>query len=168
MRFLGSDFLEGPSQDYPIAGIGDLGPWRSGLPRKCARHEPATFRRGFSNLYYVGMKVLDSYVESRFTLLAKAMRTLVDLLHTEHGYARIFFDQEGYSYELHSYRHTPMADLFTRMLGFPSAEDASEAARQTLSAMHGTRRRRNHKSRAPGRRTARSQATQLILPVGIR
>ncbi len=73
-----------------------------------------------------------SSVESRFTLLAKAMRTLVDLLHTEHGYARIFHDQDGFSYELHSYRHTPMADLFTRMLGYESATDATEAARDTF------------------------------------
>jgi hypothetical protein len=114
------------------------------------------------------MQVLDA-VESRFTSLAKAMRTLVDLLHTEHGYARIFYDQEGYSYELHSYRHTPMVDLFTRMLGYSSVADASEAARQTLSAMHGTHRRRTYKAgRHGGRRKAAPQATQLILPVGVR
>ena len=97
------------------------------------------------------------------------MRTLVDLLHTEHGYARIFFDQEGYSYELHSYQHTPMADLFTRMLGYPSAEDAGEAALQTLSSIHGARRSRIYKSaRARGQRSAQPQTTQLILPVAIR
>ena len=113
------------------------------------------------------MQVLDRPVESRFHLLTKAMRTLVDLLHTEHGYARIFFDQDGYSYELQSYRHTPMADLFTRMLGYPSAADATEAARQTLSAIHGVRRSRNYKtSRTRGRRAAESQAMQLVLPVG--
>lgn len=113
------------------------------------------------------MHVLDHPIESRFHLLARAMRTLVDLLHTEHGYARIFFDQEGYSYELQSYRHTPMADLFTRMLGYPSAADAAEAARQTLYAIHGARRGRTYKtSRARGRRTANLQAMQLALPVG--
>lgn len=104
--------------------------------------------------------------ESRFNLLARAMRTLVDLLHTEHGYARIFHDQEGFSYELHSYRHTPMADLFTRMLGYASAADATEAARQTLTAMHGARRGKdNRPSRARKPRLPGPLATQLILPV---
>jgi hypothetical protein len=112
------------------------------------------------------MQVLDHPIESRFNLLAKAMRTLVDLLHTEHGYARIFFDQEGYSYELQSYQHTPMADLFTRMLGYPSAADAAEAARQTLSAIHGARRGRTYKSSRTRRRAVGSQAMQLVLPVG--
>ena len=104
--------------------------------------------------------------ESRFNLLARAMRTLVDLLHTEHGYARIFYDQDGFSYELHSYGQTPMADLFTRMLGYASAADATEAARQTLTAMHGARRGKyNRAARRP--RLARPQTTQLILPVGL-
>jgi hypothetical protein len=94
------------------------------------------------------------------------MRTLVDLLHTEHGYARIFYDQDGYSYELHSYRHTPVADLFTRMLGYASAADATAAAKETLSAIHAGPRGRPHKpSRARSRRSARPQVTQLILPV---
>lgn len=122
-----------------------------------------------SHLYYGAMQVLDAAVESRFTLLARAMRTLVDLLHTEHGYARIFYDQEGYSYELHSYQHTPMVDLFTRMLGFASVAEAAEAAAQTLSAIHATRRGRTYKgSRVGARRKAQPQATQLILPVGVR
>lgn len=122
-----------------------------------------------SHLYYGAMQVLDAAVESRFTLLARAMRTLVDLLHTEHGYARIFYDQEGYSYELHSYQHTPMLDLFTRMLGYASMTDAAEAARQALSAIHTTRRSRTYKAgRTGARRKAPPQATQLILPVGIR
>ena len=95
------------------------------------------------------------------------MRTLVDLLHTEHGYARIFFDQEGYSYELHSYRHVPIADLFTRMPGYPSAADAGEAARQTLAAIHGTRRRsRTYKARRA--RGSQPPSKQLILPVATR
>lgn len=106
--------------------------------------------------------------ESRFNLLARVMRTLVDLLHTEHGYARIFHDQEGYSYELHSYQHTPMADLFTRMLGFEAAEDATEAARQTLTAIHAARRGKSQASRSRRQRLPQPQATQLILPVGAR
>jgi len=95
------------------------------------------------------------------------MRTLVDLLHIEHGYARIFYDQEGYSYELHSYQHTPMADLFTRMLGFESAADATEAARQTLTAIHAARRGKGNASRMRRPRLPPLQA-QLILPVGVR
>lgn len=96
------------------------------------------------------------------------MRTLVDLLHIEHGYARIFHDQEGFSYELHSYRHTPMADLFTRMPGFASAEDATEAARQTLTAIHAAHRGKGHASRGRKPRLPQPQVTQLILPVGVR
>ena len=111
------------------------------------------------------MQVLDAPIESRFQLLARAMRTLVDLLHTEHGYARIFYDQDGYSYELDSYRQTPMADLFTRMLGYASASEATEAARQTLSAIHSAPRGRSNKSRARGRRTSQPQSAQLPLPV---
>lgn len=113
------------------------------------------------------MEILDAPVESRLHLLARAMRTLVDLLHTEHGYARIFYDQEGYSYELHSYQLAPMADLFTRMLGYASVTDATEAARETLSAIHATPRGRSNKHRARGRRTPAPQTTQLILPVSI-
>jgi len=113
------------------------------------------------------MTSLDAAVESRFTLLAKAMRTLVDLLHTEQGYARIFHDQEGYSYELHSYQHTPIADLFTRMLGYESAGDATEAARETLSAIHAGPRGRSNKEGRARRRASQSEATQLILPVSV-
>lgn len=112
------------------------------------------------------MTSLEPAVESRFNLLAKAMRTLVDLLHTEQGYARIFHDQEGFSYELHSYQHTPIADLFTRMLGYASATDATEAARQTLSAIHARPRGRS-KSRARGRRAPQPEVIQLILPVSV-
>ncbi|WP_218042566.1 hypothetical protein [Steroidobacter gossypii] len=112
------------------------------------------------------MQVLDARGESRFHLLARAMRTLVDLLHTEHGYARIFYDQDGYSYELDSYRHTPVADLFTRMLGYASASEAAEAARQTLSSIHSAPRGRGNKTRARARRNLQAEATQLSLPVG--
>ena len=107
-------------------------------------------------------------IESRFNLLARAMRTLVDLLHTEHGYARIFHDQEGFSYELHSYQHTPVADLFTRMLGFASAEDATEAARQTLTAIQAARRGKSGASRARKSRLPQPPVAQLILPVSAR
>lgn len=113
------------------------------------------------------MTALEPVVESRYTLLAKAMRTLVDLLHTEHGYARIFHDLDGYSYELHSYRHTPVVDLFTRMLGYESAGHATEAARETLSAIHASPRGRSNKGRARGRRAPQPETTQLILPVGV-
>lgn len=112
------------------------------------------------------MTTLDAAVESRFTLLAKAMRTLVDLLHTEQGYARIFHDQEGFSYELHSYQHTPIADLFTRMLGYESATDATEAARQTLSAIHAGPRGRSNRGRR-SRRAQQPEFIQLILPVNV-
>ncbi len=115
------------------------------------------------------MHAADVRLESRFYLLARAMRTLVDLLHTEHGYARIFHDQEGYSYELHSYGPIPVGDLFTRMLGYASATDAIEAARQTLSAMHATpRSKSNNAGRARKPRSMRPQTSQLILPVGVR
>lgn len=117
--------------------------------------------------YTGAMETLDAPVESRYHLLARAMRTLVDLLHTEHGYARIFYDQDGYSYELHSYRLTPVADLFTRMLGYASVADATAAAQETLSAIHTTPRGRSNKHRARGRRGSEPEATQLILPVGV-
>jgi hypothetical protein len=94
------------------------------------------------------------------------MRTLVDLLHTEHGYARIFYDQDGYSYELHSYRATPMADLFTRMLGYASVADAAAAARDTLSAIHAAPRGRGSRLRGRNRQALPPRARQLILPVG--
>jgi hypothetical protein len=117
----------------------------------------------------LGPRLLNAGFEPRFNLLARVMRTLVDLLHTEHGYARIFHDQEGYSYELHSYGHTPMADLFTRMLGFASAADATETARETLTAIHASRRGKGAKAgRARKRRLALPQVTQLILPVNVR
>lgn len=116
-----------------------------------------------SPLYSAAMQAVEARHESRFHLLARAMRTLVDLLHTEHGYARIFHDQDGFSYELHSYRNTPMADLFTRMLGYASAEDATEAARQALAAIHPTQRPKTGRARKP--RTARQPAAQLVLPV---
>ena len=67
--------------------------------------------------------------------VAQAKRTLIDLIHTEHGCARIFFGQDSYSYELFAYQPRPVADLFERMAGYESAPDACEAARQQLSAV---------------------------------
>lgn len=86
------------------------------------------------------------------------MRTLVDLLHTEHGYARIFYDQEGYSYELHSYQVTPMTDLFMRMLGYASVADATAAARETLCAIHASSRSRSNGLRARSRHSLRPRS----------
>ncbi|MET0535578.1 MAG: hypothetical protein ABW171_15285 [Steroidobacter sp.] len=111
------------------------------------------------------MQAVEARLESRFNLLARAMRTLVDLLHTEHGYARIFHDQEGFSYELHCYRRTPTADLFTRMLGYASAEAAIEAARLALDALHSARRPKANRARKS--QSAHSEVTQLILPVEV-
>lgn len=92
--------------------------------------------------------------------VAKAMRTLVDLLNTEHGYARIFFGQDGYSYELHAYRPTPIADLFERVGGYQSAPEACEAARQQLSVVHPKARSKGRKAAKPGNRTVRKQAAR--------
>jgi hypothetical protein len=62
------------------------------------------------------------------------MRTLVDLVDTEHGYARILYG-DSYGYELHFYRPISIADLFESMSGYGSIRDACEAARHQLSAM---------------------------------
>jgi hypothetical protein len=64
------------------------------------------------------------------------MRTLVDLLNNDHGYARIYADLEGFSYELDVYLPKPIADLFERMGGYASANEACEAARNQLLAAH--------------------------------
>lgn len=70
------------------------------------------------------------------------MRTLVDLLNNEHGYARIFAEIEGFSYELSTYTPAPVGDLFERMAGFTSASDACEAARQQLCSIRQARHKR--------------------------
>jgi hypothetical protein len=98
-----------------------------------------------------------------FKGVTKAMRTLIDLLNTEHGYARIFFDQDGYSYELYAYRPRPVADLFARMVGYPSAADACEAAQHQLSAVHPEHRPRTRKAHRPQTRRTRPQAAQLMI-----
>jgi hypothetical protein len=64
------------------------------------------------------------------------MRTLVDLLDNDHGYARIYADMEGFSYELNTYMPKPIADLFERMSGYASANEAYEAAKHQLMAAH--------------------------------
>lgn len=91
------------------------------------------------------------------------MRTLIDLLNTEHGYARIFFDQDSYSYELYAYRPTPVVDLFARMVGYPSAADACEAAQHQLSAVRPEHRPRARKAPRPQARGTRPQAAQLMI-----
>ena len=64
------------------------------------------------------------------------MRQLVDVLNNDHGYVRIYEDREGFGYEISVYSPRPIADLFHRMSGYPSARDASAAAQQQLSAVH--------------------------------
>jgi len=64
------------------------------------------------------------------------MRTLVELLNNDHGYARIYADMEGFSYELNTYLPKPIADLFERMSGYSSVNEACEAAKDQLMAAH--------------------------------
>ena len=68
------------------------------------------------------------------------MRTLLDLLNDEHGYVRIYRQQDGFGYELSTYVQRPMADLFERMTGYASIATAREAARSQLSAAKQVRR----------------------------
>jgi hypothetical protein len=92
------------------------------------------------------------------------MRTLVDLLNTEYGYARIFYEQDSYGYQLQAYQQAAMTDLFERMDGFASVAEASEAARQQLIAIHsasGAKRRKPAKPRA--RRTPRKASGSIGL-----
>jgi hypothetical protein len=70
------------------------------------------------------------------------MRTLVDLLANDHGYARIFAELEGFSYELSTYVPTPISDLFERMEGYPSVTDAFAAAEIQLSSVQQPKRKR--------------------------
>lgn len=69
------------------------------------------------------------------------MRTLIDLLNNELGYARIFAEGEGFGYELTTYRPRPMSDLFERMSGYASPAAALEAAQQQLESMQMPRRK---------------------------
>ena len=63
------------------------------------------------------------------------MRTLIDLLNNDLGYARIFSERDGFGYELTTFRARPMPDLFERMSGYASAEAALEAAQQQLASV---------------------------------
>lgn len=92
------------------------------------------------------------------------MRTLINLINTEHGYARIFVDDDSYSYELYTYQPKPIADLFERMNGFASAPEASEAARQQLSAMHPQPRAKVRSGAKPRARKPRPQGEQSVIP----
>lgn len=84
------------------------------------------------------------------------MRTLIDLLNNELGYARIFAEREGFGYELTTYQPRPMPDLFERMSGYHSHQAAIEAAQQQLaSVLHRTRARIKTRGRSrpvPARR----------------
>ena len=91
-----------------------------------------------------------------------AMRTLVDLLSNEHGYARIYADSEGYGYELCTYLPRPIADLFARMAGYHSVSAARTAAEHQLSAVYQVRRSRKRSARAAKRP---SQQLPHALPI---
>lgn len=75
------------------------------------------------------------------------MRTLVDLLNTDHGYARIYAGPDGYGYELSTYLPRPISDLFERMSGYESVTDAFEAAQHQLSAVPQAKKSRARRSR---------------------
>lgn len=68
------------------------------------------------------------------------MRTLLDLLNDERGYARIYKERDGFGYELSTYVQPPVADLFQRMNGYASIAAAREAARYQLLAARQVRR----------------------------
>ncbi len=76
------------------------------------------------------------------------MRTLVDLLNNEMGYARIFAEREGFGYELTTYQPRPMADLFERMSGYNSHQAAIEAAEQQLASVLRLPRKKTRRARA--------------------
>lgn len=86
------------------------------------------------------------------------MRTLIDLLNNELGYARIFAEGEGYGYELTPYRPRTIADLFERMSGYPSAEVALTFAQQQLESMAQPAAAR------PKRRTAKRRTAKRSKP----
>ena len=65
----------------------------------------------------------------------------MDLLNDDHGYVRVYAEQDGFGYELSTYAWRPMADLFERMSGYASMGAACEAARYQLSAAHQVKRR---------------------------
>lgn len=73
------------------------------------------------------------------------MRTLVDLLNDEKGYVRIFVDQGSFGYEKSAYA-PEHSDLFDRMVGYTSMDNAREAALLQLRVAQQTKRRRKKKS----------------------
>jgi hypothetical protein len=75
------------------------------------------------------------------------MRLLLDLLNNDHGYVRIYEDREGFGYEVSTYSPRPIADLFQRMTGYTSVDDACTAAQQQLSAVHQVKRRKSRATR---------------------
>ena len=77
------------------------------------------------------------------------MRTLVDLLNTDDGYARIVYELDSYGYQLHAYEPAAMPDLFERMSGYASVTDACEAAQHQLSAMASRRKAKARKLKQP-------------------
>ena len=97
------------------------------------------------------------------------MRTLVDLLNTEDGYARIFYERDSYGYQLHAYQPALVLDLFERMNGFTSLPDACEAARHQLAAMASPRAlkgRKESKSRNQGARARSVRPAKRRRPDG--
>jgi hypothetical protein len=70
------------------------------------------------------------------------MRTLVDLLHDDGGYVRIFTGPDGFSYQLSAYLARRIPDLFEQMSGYASIGDVREAARHQLSSLSPPKRRR--------------------------
>jgi hypothetical protein len=75
------------------------------------------------------------------------VRTLVDLLNDERGYARIYADRDGFGYVLSTYSPTPIADLFEQMSGYLSIDDAYVAAQYQLSSVHQPKRRSKRRPR---------------------
>jgi hypothetical protein len=88
------------------------------------------------------------------------MRTLVDLLNTEDGYARIVYEQDSYGYQLHAYQPASMPDLFERMSGYTCVVDACEAAQHQLSAMGSRRKAKARNARQPGNRGSSARAAR--------
>ena len=83
------------------------------------------------------------------------MRTLIDLLNNDLGYARIFADGDGYGYELTTYRPRTIADLFERMSGYPTAEVALSFAQQQLQSIEQlpvARKSKKRRKQAPANR----------------
>lgn len=89
------------------------------------------------------------------------MRTLLDLLNDERGYARIYQEQDGFGYERSSYVLEPVADLFERMNGYASIAAAREAASYQLSAAKQVRRPSRKRVQLRVGKSARQPATRV-------